>query len=159
MIDETKTCSKCHEEKTIDQFYAPHRKTNQCKECVRASGREYARTRRAKTSANAKAFGSIYFIQLQNEDAYIKIGFTRNLSKRLRFGANYLTDNPYPLKVLVTVDGSMTQELALHRKLKAHNIMGEWYYPTKDIFACIEIIRTDGAEGLSNYLGANLWAS
>ena len=68
----------------------------------------------------------IYFIE--NKDGYIKIGSTSNLKQRI---ARLQTSDPFPLKVLYTIDipdeESLIFEKHVHSICVNYLISGEWY--------------------------------
>ena len=57
-----KTCSKCKEQKPLDEFYRNRRtkdgKASWCKECHRARSREYGRTHREEVNRNVAIWRS-----------------------------------------------------------------------------------------------------
>lgn len=65
----------------------------------------------------------VYFIQ-QGEAGPIKIGYTRNINKRL---SQLQTANPEKLHLRLTIPGTFGTEKVLHDYLKPIHIRGEWY--------------------------------
>lgn len=81
----------------------------------------------------------IYFIQA-GHDGPIKIGVTGSeVSKRLRA---IQTTAPHTLSLLGQVPGNRSQESAVHRKLSASLIRGEWFSPTPEVRAFIDSVLT-----------------
>lgn len=70
----------------------------------------------------ARAIGFVYFIRTTGD--LIKIGFTRDPSRRLRKVLQGVGDR---LDTFVCVTGSLAAEKRLHADLKAHATRGEWY--------------------------------
>lgn len=79
-------------------------------------------------------FGKVYFVQIVNKDAYIKVGFTKDVEQRWKS----VTDNPYELAVISTFRASMKHERKLHEILTKHNVRGEWFYPDPEVIAVAE---------------------
>lgn len=75
------------------------------------------------------SLGTIYFAQIRNADAFVKIGHTCNVAERIPDG--FFTDNPYPIDFLATPSGYRWEEFEIHRLLtKAGcHVRGEWYKP------------------------------
>lgn len=68
-----------------------------------------------------RAYGMIYVI---GYDYYVKIGFTRNLKKRL---ASLSQTCPRKLRVYFTLRGSMKEERRLHEHFKECRLDREWF--------------------------------
>ena len=64
----------------------------------------------------------IYFIK---QGQYVKIGYTENLSRRVK---ELQTASPQPLKVLLTIPGSRETEKALHSFFSSKRVNGEWLH-------------------------------
>jgi hypothetical protein len=88
----------------------------------------------------------IYFIQIDNADGFIKIGYANNLGIRI---SNIKVSCPYPVKILAVMEGKPKTEDKIHEILAAHCIKGEWYRPHDDVTAFIEIIIKQA--------GKNIW--
>lgn len=75
------------------------------------------------------SLGTIYFAQIRNADAFVKIGHTRNVQDRIPDG--FFTDNPYPIDFLATPLGFRWEEFEIHRLLMKTgcHVRGEWYKP------------------------------
>jgi hypothetical protein len=72
----------------------------------------------------------IYFIRNQTSKA-IKIGYTAGDAKmRLR---QLQTGHSDRLELLGTIEGGMGLERDLHKKLKFHRIVGEWFHPHDEV--------------------------
>jgi len=84
----------------------------------------------------------IYFIECKlpkgvknrHKRALIKIGYTKNLDNRLR---KIQTDNPFPLKVVFTLEGFEESEKGLHEYFKKCHVKGEWFRARPTIIQCI----------------------
>lgn len=70
--------------------------------------------------------GKIYFMQIVPDGA-IKIGFSTHPRRRLK---QIRATNPDPVRLLGTVPGTVYHEKALHVRLKAHRVNGEWFRPS-----------------------------
>lgn len=73
----------------------------------------------------------VYFIQV-GVDGPVKIGLSRNVKGRMR---SLQTAHPQRLTLLGAVDGDAELEAALHAKLAAHRLSGEWFAPHPDVMA------------------------
>jgi T5orf172 domain len=71
---------------------------------------------------------TIYFISA--DDDLIKIGYTTNLSARLR---SLRTAHPKELRILLVVPGSRDDEQELHRRFAAFRVGREWFSRCKPI--------------------------
>lgn len=74
----------------------------------------------------------IYFAECSGR---IKIGIATNVQARL---SQLRTGAGAPVKLIARVGGDLVTERALHRKLKAHRIDGEWYHDCSDVRAAIQ---------------------
>jgi len=71
-----------------------------------------------------KQCGYIYFLLAEKLDA-VKIGFTRNtVEKRLKYGNTW---SPYDFDVLKIIEGTMLDEVALHKRFHKDKIQREWF--------------------------------
>jgi hypothetical protein len=89
----------------------------------------------------------IYFIQAENGGP-IKIGFTRDLDRRLD---RLQTGSPYPLNVLATIDtgcddvhDDASYERMIHDKFQQYRLRREWFEPSKELLEFISDVRTKG---------------
>ena len=78
----------------------------------------------------------VYFIQCNDDNKYIKIGWTAGkLSSRFKA---MQTGCPYPLKILGILDCRSGIEHALHHLFREHKVFREWYVPADKILKFIE---------------------
>lgn len=78
---------------------------------------------------------TIYFLSYEESDL-IKIGYTSTtVEKRV---ATLQTGLPHRLIVLAHMDGSMSEEAALHRQFAEHRVNGEWFKPSPGLMELIE---------------------
>ena len=82
-------------------------------------------------------FSTIYFIG--PEGGPIKIGYTANLTARLR---SLRLANALPISLLASVEGPTRLEREYHRRFAAHRLHGEWFAPHPDILAEIDRLTT-----------------
>ena len=72
----------------------------------------------------------VYFAQLQNADGFIKVGFSRNIHRRIR---SLEQGMPYSMKLIAFLPGDMADEQRIHKALKRADVepelKGEWYRP------------------------------
>lgn len=79
---------------------------------------------------------TVYFISC-GEGEPIKIGYTsQSVDKRL---ASMQTGVPVKLTVLGEMDGTMTDEQALHARFDADRVRGEWFRPSAELLALIAL--------------------
>jgi len=94
--------------------------------------------------------GTVYFIQIDNADGYVKIGFSSNINGRmsqLRVGC------PYNFKLLtLAIDESKTLEKVFHNLLKESHLVGEWFYPTEEVMECINVVKKCSSDKLAQYI-------
>ena len=74
--------------------------------------------------------GHVYFIQSDDADALIKIGFSRHPRGRMR---TLQAQGGRPLVLLHYERGTKQDESALHRRFASARIRGEWFTPTPNI--------------------------
>jgi hypothetical protein len=87
-------------------------------------------------------------IYILTDSRFYKIGYTKNrltLAKRIK---DLQSGNPNKLTLEVVVEGSLQQELAIHRKHRVFSIRHnpEWYRPEPAIKALIESVRRNGID-------------
>jgi Meiotically up-regulated gene 113 len=70
----------------------------------------------------------IYFVQCDNADAYIKIGWTSDDTPLTRLGS-LQSACPYKLRLLGVVDGDCDAEYRLHFRFITARVRGEWFKP------------------------------
>jgi hypothetical protein len=71
----------------------------------------------------------VYFIQ-GIDGGLIKIGSASNVNSRLK---SLQAGSPVLLRVLGSVEGSLTGELGLHKRLAAYRAHGEWFVPHTEV--------------------------
>jgi hypothetical protein len=77
--------------------------------------------------------GFVYFIQAE-ESLTVKIGFSQNPEKRLRYLQCGHSEN---LILIGSVAGTPSDERRLHKKLASNHKRGEWFKPTTAILLAI----------------------
>lgn len=75
---------------------------------------------------------SVYFAMQAKR---IKIGIAANVQSRL---LNLQSDTGGPVELIASVAGTPALERALHMKLKAHRIEGEWFHDCPEVRAAIQ---------------------
>lgn len=80
-----------------------------------------------KRSRAQVGHGFIYFLQC---DSRIKIGFAKDVKRRI---ADISCACPFPVKLLGTQRGSISEEQALHKRFAAARVTGEWFNFSDDI--------------------------
>ncbi len=76
--------------------------------------------------------GEVYFI---SDGEAIKIGFSGSAIVRM---GDLQTSHHRPLKIMLTIPGTMDDERKMHQKFKHLRIAGEWFKPAPDLMAFIE---------------------
>lgn len=84
----------------------------------------------------------VYYVE---RDGFVKIGYSTNLDKRLRYLGRGGVQAPAgmtigPVKLLATHGGGVKAEAAIHRKFAASRVVGEWFRKTPELVAHIERI-------------------
>ena len=90
----------------------------------------------------------IYFITEDNNTEYVKIGYTNNLSRRLR---ELQIGNPKKLSVYFVMKGDKQFELELHKTFKDYRGIGEWFNFTVFIGNYIDEVRKEAEQLLDVY--------
>ena len=90
----------------------------------------------------------IYFITEDNNTKYVKIGYTNNLSRRLR---ELQIGNPRKLSVYFVMKGNKQAELELHKAFKDYRGIGEWFNFTVFIGEYINEVRKEAKQLLDVY--------
>lgn len=75
--------------------------------------------------------GVVYFIRA-GQRGPIKIGFTRNIERRIR---QLQSGSPQPLRVLGTLPGDRATESMLQALHREQRIRGDWFRPSGDLLA------------------------
>lgn len=87
----------------------------------------------SRSKVSVKQCGTIYFVT--NDQGLIKIGFTKDLKRRLTQLKNA---SGIELKLIATIAGNAQMELELQHRFRPHNVRGEWFraeWPLTDFIA------------------------
>jgi len=79
----------------------------------------------------------VYFIQASDERGFIKIGYSRDVYKRL---SALQCGSPVGLVILGVIHGSYGTEAAIHKLLKKYRIHSEWFLPSKLVLHYISVL-------------------
>jgi hypothetical protein len=79
--------------------------------------------------------GFVYFL---TDGSAIKVGFAVNVQRRLY---NLQSGNPNTLRLLGYFPGTPADEDAIHRRLGAHHILGDWFAIHDDVFDALRKIE------------------
>jgi hypothetical protein len=82
-----------------------------------------------------KVRGYVYFI---GGGDWIKIGFAKNVSRRLEA---LRTTCPFPLTVLASLPGTAKRERELQNRFAAYRLSGEWFRFDGDLKAFVETLK------------------
>lgn len=88
---------------------------------------------------NAGTNGWVYFVQ-QGDDGPIKIGFARDIAKRLEA---LQIGNAHELHVRLALRGTQKDEHAYHSDFDYAHIRGEWFEPCIDLLDFIRNLQDD----------------
>lgn len=81
--------------------------------------------------------GSCVYFMRRSSDGLIKIGHTGTIKNRRRMlEKQYST----PVEILATNPGADMLEQAYHAKFSDHRVAGEWFTPSQNILAEIELL-------------------
>jgi hypothetical protein len=76
---------------------------------------------------------AVYFIQA-GENGLIKIGFAKNVAKRL---VKMQVDCPVPLRVIGVLQGERADEAGAHKRFAGDRARGEWFRPSDELSAYV----------------------
>jgi hypothetical protein len=78
----------------------------------------------------------VYFITA-GDDAFVKIGFTGDMTARLQ---SFATGSPHEIKLLLRMEGPAALERELHKRFATDRVRknGEWFRLSAEIKAFIE---------------------
>lgn len=90
----------------------------------------YLAARDRRRARQPKKAGRVYCIGMKGNGAAVKIGHSNDT--RL---ADLQTGNPWELKLLGTIPGTVEDERRLHAKYIKQNMVGEWFRPTPELLS------------------------
>ncbi|MCB4427979.1 hypothetical protein FZX09_04015 [Synechococcus sp. MU1643] len=88
----------------------------------------------------------VYFFRWNNDPDHIKVGFSKNIRKRLN---SYLTGSPHPLILEAAAFTDSEEEAAafegyLHKVLRKNRVKGEWFKKSNELLKLISEFRYQG---------------
>ena len=89
--------------------------------------------------------GFVYFLQSEQGGA-IKIGYTTDIRKRIK---TLQTAHPFPLKLLLAINGNIEDESKLHKEFKPFRLCGEWFRPDEYLLKRIGELRVKSAKTIN----------
>jgi len=89
--------------------------------------------------------GFVYFLQ-SGQDGPIKIGYTTDIQKRIKA---LQTAHPFPLKLLLVINGNVDDESKLHKKFNSLRLCGEWFSPDEKLLQYIEKLKAKSVKTLN----------
>jgi hypothetical protein len=114
-----------------------------CAECLKKAAREKHKIERAREeSQSLRIENSVYFIQAQSSDGYIKVGRSNDVKSRI---SALQTSSPYRLKLLFSMPAILEIETLAHKKYAEFNVSGEWFKPAEIILSDIQCLK-DGED-------------
>lgn len=81
----------------------------------------------------------IYFIQAQDKQGLIKIGWSVDCESRLRI---LRIGSPVELRIAAIVPGTRKRERQLHEQFNHLRVHGEWFRPSPELLDVIEFCRS-----------------
>lgn len=79
--------------------------------------------------------GLVYYIQQRRQGGLIKIGFTKDVNRRL---ATLETASSIGLRLLLVRPGTQREQLSLHKRFARDRVKGEWFKPSPYILNWIK---------------------
>ena len=142
---QSKTCSKCEEVKTLDEFTRNRANKDgyrsECKVCrknCRSSNDNRNRILKITTNRDINnfdivrsAYGCVYMFR-DSANKALKVGFTTDLANRTK---QHKTSNPFLILVGVILKVDMQTEKRLHDRLESYRLTDtqEWYEECLDV--------------------------
>lgn len=87
-----------------------------------------------RTEMPAPSRPGVYFIQTRDKAGPIKIGVAKDVAARIR---SIQTSHPWPLALLLVLDGDVTLEHSLHQRFASCRLHGEWFEASKPLLRFI----------------------
>lgn len=87
----------------------------------------------------------VYFLQMDNADAYVKIGYSNNINGRV---ADLQVSSPYDIVLVDRLPGDRELERNLHRRFARYRVRGEWFRPSQEIFDFLKQTRQSRVDSL-----------
>lgn len=97
----------------------------------------------AEDAAWGKSAPSLVYFIRRASDGVIKIGVSRDVTKRL---GGLQTSTPDELSLVGTIPGDERVEAEWHARFAAAHIRGEWFRPVPDLLAAIAALRPNKAQ-------------
>lgn len=82
--------------------------------------------------------GFVYFIAQLNNDRKVKIGFSKNPTKRLK---SLSTSSPSPLLLLGYFEGTMESEKEIHLRFSGDRVNREWFFISEEILTFVNEVN------------------
>jgi hypothetical protein len=95
-----------------------------------------------RQKSHPERLGDVYFVTCERPMFPIKIGFAADLRSRM---TSLQVSMPWPIKLLVALEGKLADEEMLHRKFAHLRMEGEWFYRHEDILGVVKLIRSFAA--------------
>ena len=84
----------------------------------------------------------VYFITTADRTGPVKIGYTKNPINRLMSLNCY---SPYPLVIRAVMPGTDVTEAWFHDELRASWSHSEWFHPTPEVLAVMDVVASTGS--------------
>lgn len=126
---ETKVCTSCNKELSVDEFALNNRRVSgigsKCRKCESKRINEWRKRNRKKTkNSRSTGRGMVYCVECQG---YYKFGVTSDsMKKRLM---TMQTGNPFSIKIFWVARSNKIRkyERQIHRIIRGNHHRGEWY--------------------------------
>lgn len=87
----------------------------------------------------------VYFVKPVGMEGPIKIGSTRNFTKRFRC---MNTDSPFELECILWLEGDYDDETKIQTLLLGSHLRGSWFQASDEVLALIERVKRVGISGM-----------
>ncbi len=87
-------------------------------------------SRRKPRTDDGQVPGHVYLIQAGGRGGPVKIGYSANVSRRIR---ELQTANAAPLKLLAVLPGTFADEHAFHARFARYRAQAEWFSPAPEV--------------------------
>lgn len=116
-----------------------------------AAARVLAGRPKAPRERQKRGASWVYFVQCQDDNGYIKIGYTRDLARRL---VDIQMGCPYEIVLLAEIRTSEPSlfEATLHERFGQLSVRGEWFRPAPDLLEMINSLPSR-SQMIANLLG------
>ena len=144
-------CSDSKVLKTINMPESNHSFGKKRYDCKGSSYlQEKKRQEQRVSDRKSKESDSVYYVQWENQQEFVKIGYSKSPAKRI---ASFLTGNPGKLIVLrIENINSMLDEKTRHNYFSAYHYTREWFYYQGELKEYIQELSCQPAINIINQI-------